>query len=84
MKNPPTDLTRLVRQVGILTAIPMVLVCGPLLGFLFGRFFDRRFGSDPWGMTASVVAGLIAGIVESVMLIRYAQGILDGSRRSRP
>lgn len=73
MKEPATDLTRLARQVGIFTAIPMILVGGPTLGFVVGQFLDRRFGSDPWGVAVAVLAGLFASGIETVRLIRYVQ-----------
>lgn len=67
------DLVRLARQAGIYMAIPMILAGGPTLGFLIGRYLDRRFSTDPWGVTAAVVLGLLGGIAEAIRLIRYAQ-----------
>jgi F0F1-type ATP synthase assembly protein I len=69
---------RLARQVGIYTSIPMVLLGGPLAGFLIGRFLDRRFDSDPWAVTLAVGIGFVAGLVQTVRLIRYAQ--MDSNR----
>ena len=85
MKNPAADrkkqdLIRLVRQAGILTSIPMVLVGGPTLGFLIGRFLDRRFSSDPWGVFGAVIVGMVAGLAETVRLIQKSQNVQDASQ----
>ena len=66
-------LTEIARQAGIYTAIPMVLAAGPTLGFLAGRFLDRRLSTDPWFLILGVLTGLIAGMVETVRLIEVAQ-----------
>lgn len=51
-----------------------------MLGFFIGRFCDRQFSSDPWGVAIAVLVGLIAGIVETVRLIQIAQQTNDSSR----
>jgi len=51
----------------------MILVGGPTIGFLIGRFLDRRLSSDPWCVAIAVFIGLIASVVETVHLIQVAQ-----------
>ena len=63
----------MIRQAGIYFTIPAVLAGGPTAGFFVGRFVDQRFSSDPWGVTISVALGLMAGIYQTIRLIRYAQ-----------
>lgn len=79
MKEPSQkqDLVRLVRQTGIYLSIPMILAGGPTLGFFIGRFFDHRFSTDPWGVTIAVALGLVAGVYQTIRLIRYAQQLSD-------
>mgnify|MGYP001613813017 CR=1 FL=1 len=71
--SDPQDLFRLIRQAGAYMAIPLVLVGGPCLGFLVGRYLDQRFGTDPWGISAAVLLGLIGSILEAIRLIRHVQ-----------
>ena len=78
------ELARLARQVGIYTSIPMVMVGGPVLGFLVGRFLDQRFGSDPWGVAVAVLVGIVAGGIQTIKLIGYAQQGSDTTKRSNP
>lgn len=83
MSQPALDPYAWVRRVGTLASIPMILVGGPTLGFLVGRFLDRRFGWDPWGVMGGVLIGLIASIVETVRLIQQVQGTPnDDSKRT--
>lgn len=75
MKETPTqqDLGRLIRQAGIYLSIPVVLAGGPTFGFLIGQLIDRRFSADPWGVMVAVALGLVAGIYQTIRMIRYAQ-----------
>ena len=70
----------LIRQAGIFMSIPMVLVGGPTLGFFIGRLIDSRLSTDPWGVLVAVGVGLVAGVFESIKLIRYVQRTLDGGK----
>ncbi|MBI3317967.1 MAG: AtpZ/AtpI family protein [Candidatus Omnitrophica bacterium] len=71
-------------KIGVFTSIPMVLAGGPTLGFLIGRFLDRRFSSDPWGVFFFVLAGLVAGVVETIRLIQRAQENKSSSKNDDP
>ncbi len=60
------------RQIGILTAIPAVLLAGPLVGLLLGKLVDSHFGTRPWGLLACLVLGFVAAFREVLRLIRLA------------
>ena len=74
------DPYRLIRQVGILTAIPMIMVAGPLVGFFLGRFLDERLHSAPWGLVGGLLLGVVAAARETIRMIRRA--IQDTDDRS--
>ena len=59
------------RQIGILTAIPAVLLAGPLVGALLGKLLDAHLGSAPWGLMAGLAFGFAAAGVEVVRLLRF-------------
>jgi F0F1-type ATP synthase assembly protein I len=61
------------QQAGLLTAIPFVLLVGPVLGYYLGTASDRRWSSAPWGMGVGIVAGLAASAKVTIQLIRQAQ-----------
>lgn len=87
MKEPATEhrnlqeLGRIVRQGGLYTSIPMVLLGGPVAGFLIGRFLDQRLDSDPWGVALAVGIGFIAGSVQTIRIIQRAQRESNHSER---
>ncbi len=58
------------RQVGILTAVPIILVLGPLIGFFAGSWIDRKFGSHPVGTLVLIGLGFAASVREIVRMIR--------------
>ena len=57
------------RQIGALTAVPFILLLGPLIGFFMGSWIDRRFGSYPVGTIALIILGFAASVRETVRLI---------------
>jgi ATP synthase protein I len=71
----------LIRQVGILTAVPFVLAIAPLIGYFFGSFLDRRLGTSPAFMIIMIVLGFVAGFRQVYFLVRRASG--EGDENSR-
>ena len=61
---------KLVRQIGIVTTIPMIFAAGPLVGYGIGYFVDQRFGTDPWGKMIVSLLGFAASIKQVVRVIR--------------
>lgn len=66
------DRPRLLKQVGIFTAIPLLLAAGPLVGFVLGRFLDARAHIAPWGLVGGLFLGFAAAVRETIRLIRQA------------
>ena len=64
-----------VQQAGLLTAIPFVLLVGPVVGYYLGTGLDHRWRFAPWGMAAGIVSGLLASARVTIQLIRQARDI---------
>lgn len=63
---------KLLRQLGMLTLIPMVLVCSPFAGFLLGKWLDLKFHTGQGITIFFVTMGFFAGARESYRIIRKA------------
>lgn len=63
---------RRMRSIGILTAIPFVMLFGPLLGYFAGDWLDKKFGTEPWLMLLMLVLGFVAAGREVWTLIQRA------------
>ena len=64
------------KQAGLLTAIPFVLLVGPALSYVIGATADRRWPSvSPWGTVFGIAAGLAASARVTVQLIRQARDL---------
>lgn len=61
-----------IRQVALLGSIPMVLLAGPLIGFLLGNFLDQRMHTVPWLMIFFVILGGVASVRQTMKLIAIA------------
>ena len=59
-----------VKQIGALTAIPVILVVGPLLGYFAGNWIDRKFQLFPWFTIIGLFVGFIASGREIFRLLR--------------
>ena len=72
VKNGDEKNNRFIRQVGLLTTIPVMLLSGPLIGFLIGDYIDKRFGTTPWFMVLCLMLGIVASIRQTINIIRKA------------
>lgn len=60
------------KQLGLLTTIPIMLAAGPLLGFFVGDFLDNKFNTRPIFVAVFVVVGFAAGARESIRILKLA------------
>jgi len=66
------ERARLARQVGVLTALPFVMLAGPLAGYLLGSWLDRRFGTGNLLMIILILLGTAGAGRETFKLIQLA------------
>ena len=64
-----------IRQAGLLTAIPFVLLVGPALGYYLGTALERRWALAPWGMVGGTALGLVSSARVTFQLINQAQDL---------
>lgn len=62
-----------IQQAGLLTAIPFVLLIGPVLGYAIGNAADQRWHWTPWGMGIGIVLGLLASARVTIQFIQQAR-----------
>lgn len=61
-----------VRQAGLLSTIPALLVISPLLGFFIGRFLDGKLNTDPVLTIVLLILGFTAGAIQIARVVRLA------------
>ena len=59
-----------VKQLGILTTIPIILLVGPAIGFFLGDWIDHKAHSYPWFTIVFVFLGFVASGREIVRLLK--------------
>jgi len=72
-----------IRQAGLLTTIPFLLAASPIIGFLIGRFIDRKAGTEPIFSAVFVLLGFIAGAIQVVRVVRTAGESKDKRDKNR-
>ena len=73
MGSDPSDKYKRVRQLGLLTTIPIILAVAPLVGYFLGHWLDGRFGTDPVFTFILLGIGLVAGFRETILILKKAQ-----------
>lgn len=78
------ETRKLARQAGILTGVPAVLVAGPLVGVLLGKFLDAHFKTSPWLLLVCLVIGFIAAGREVVRMLRLSNEDVETPEDTTP
>jgi len=73
------DIYAQIRQVGILTTIPILLVAGPAVGYFAGSWIDQKTGKEPWFTAVLIVIGCIASGRQVMRLIQMVNRENRGS-----
>lgn len=74
----PLSYGKILRQVGLVTTIPMIFVAGPLVGYWIGQWIDGRFGIDPWGKVVVSLLGFVASLKQVVTIIQRSSKETEG------
>lgn len=62
-------------QIGIYTAIPMILIVAPLIGYFAGKWADSYFGTEPYLLLVGLVLGFTAAAREIYNLVKRVQAL---------
>ncbi len=60
------------RQIGLLTSLPFIMVAGPLVGYFIGEWLDRKLDTSPYLTVVLIVMGFISSGREVYKLIKMA------------
>jgi uncharacterized protein YqgC (DUF456 family) len=69
-ENKGAKRGRQIRDVGIYTTIPTMLVVGPVLGYFLGRWAGQRWGDENLMEAAGLFLGLLASIRQIWVILR--------------
>ncbi len=58
------------RDIGTYSAIPMMLVVGPALGYWLGHLAEKRWGHEPWFSAGGCIFGLVAAARQIWLLLK--------------
>lgn len=58
------------KQLGVLMTVPMILLAGPVIGFLLGGWVDHKIRVYPWFTIFFIALGFIASAREVARLLR--------------
>jgi F0F1-type ATP synthase assembly protein I len=61
------------RQIGLLTSIPFILALAPIVGYFLGKFLDQKFRTQPWLSFILLILGFVAGVRETIHIVKMSQ-----------
>ena len=59
-----------VKQLSVLTTVPIILLAGPAVGFFLGSWIDRKANIYPWVTVILTALGFIASVREVFRLLK--------------
>lgn len=59
-----------IKQIGVLTTVPVILLAGPAAGFFLGGWIDRQWHSYPWFTVIFIGLGFTASAREVIRLLK--------------
>ena len=69
MEKKPEDKYAMLRQAGLATVIPFLLMVSPLVGYFLGRFLDKKLDTSfLWKVFTAL--GFVAGVREVYRIIK--------------
>lgn len=77
------DSGKSVRDIGNYTLIPMLMLVGPMIGYLIGRFLEGRLGGEPWIGVGGALFGLVAAFRQIVIMLQKKTPGSKPKRKSR-
>ena len=73
------EFYRVAKIWGLVSFIPVVLAAGPIAGYFFGEYLEKKFGFAPYISMSLVALGFIAGAREVVRILRLIKKSDKGS-----
>lgn len=73
MTEKPPDKVNPWRQAGLLATIPFILALAPIVGFVIGSWLDSKLRTGSWLSVILLVLGFVAGVRETIQIIKLAQ-----------
>ena len=58
------------KQIGALTAVPVILLVGPFAGYFVGDWLDKKFQLHPWCTIFFLTLGFVASGREIFRLLK--------------
>ena len=62
-------------QAGILSAVPLILIVAPMIGYFAGSWADKRFGTEPYLLIVGLILGFGAAAREIFNLVKRSQAL---------
>ena len=63
------DTGKQARDIGTYTIIPMMMIAGPLVGYLLGKGVENMFGGEPWPGVTGMLFGVVAAFRQVFLLL---------------
>ena len=70
MTDKNDEKSEWIRQLGLLSTIPILMAVGPLVGYFIGKWLDNWAGTSPWLSVILLILGFVAAGKEIYNILR--------------
>ena len=67
--DPNSETGKQARDIGTYTIIPMMMIAGPLVGYLLGKGWEKLFGGEPWPAVVGLLVGTVAAFRQVFLML---------------
>jgi F0F1-type ATP synthase assembly protein I len=67
--------SRDMKQIGLYTAVPAIMLAAPLIGYFIGQWLDSRLGTNPTLTAVGALGGIAAAGLEIYHLVKKASAM---------
>ena len=71
--NPKNKSRSDLRQYSLLAAVPALLIAGPAVGFLIGRWADEKLKTEPYLLIVGIILGFASAGREIYKLVKKSE-----------
>lgn len=70
-RSKEKDTYKIIKIAGAVAFIPLVLLGGPLTGYIAGVYLSKKFFYGYYVLLISTIIGCVAGMAETFRIIRF-------------
>jgi len=69
------EVYKRIKIAGMISYIPIILITGPLMGYFFGDYLEKKYGWASYITLIAIGMGFLTSIIETIRIIKIVSRI---------